>query len=125
MLSELVVAAGKCDCELVVPDPEDITFLEAEQFASRVDYGGYTVPLAFLGRHAAGNAAMAVELALALCRKEVDISDEAILDGIAAVDNRCSIRVLSQRPLVILDACRTPQQAAALQIGRASCRERV
>ncbi len=34
-----------------------------------VDYGGYTVPLAFLGRHAAGNAAMAVELALALCRK--------------------------------------------------------
>ena len=114
VLSELVVAAGKCDCELVVPDPEDITFLEAEQFASRVDYGGYTVPLAFLGRHAAGNAAMAVELALALCRKGMDISDEAILEGIAAVDNRCSIRVLSQRPLVILDACRTPQQAAAL-----------
>ena len=114
VLSELVVAAGKCGCELVVPDPEDITFLEAEQFASRVDYGGYTVPLAFLGRHAAGNAAMAVELALALCRKGADISDEAILDGIAAVDNRCSIRVLSQRPLVILDACRTPQQAAAL-----------
>ena len=114
VLSDLIVAAGKCGCELVVPDPEDITFLEAEQFASRVDYGGYTVPLAFLGRHAAGNAAMAVELALALCRKEVDISDEAILDGIAAVDNRCSIRVLSQRPLVILDACRTPQQAAAL-----------
>ena len=114
VLSELIVAAGKCGCELVVPDPEDITFLEAEQFASRVDYGGYTVPLAFLGRHAAGNAAMAVELALALCRKGADISDEAILDGIAAVDNRCSIRVLSQRPLVILDACRTPQQAAAL-----------
>ena len=114
VLSELIVAAGKCGCELVVPDPEDITFLEAEQFASRVDYGGYTVPLAFLGRHAAGNAAMAVELALALCRKGVDISDEAILDGIAAVDNRCSIRVISQRPLIILDACRTPQQAAAL-----------
>ena len=59
VLSELIVAAGKCDCELVVPDPEDITFLEAEKFASKVDYGGYTVPLAFLGRHAAGNAAMA------------------------------------------------------------------
>ena len=114
VLSELIVAAGKCGCELVVPDPEDITFLEAEKFASRVDYGGYTVPLAFLGRHAAGNAAMAVELALALCRKDVDITDEAILEGIAAVENRCSIRVLSQRPLVILDACRTPQQAAAL-----------
>ena len=114
VLSELIVAAGKCDCELVVPDPEDITFLEAEKFASKVDYGGYTVPLAFLGRHAAGNAAMAVELALALCRKDFDIPDEAILDGLAAVENHSSIRVMSQRPLVILDACRTPQQAAAL-----------
>ena len=114
VLSELIVAAGKCDCELVVPDPEDITFLEAEKFASRVDYGGYTVPLAFLGRHAAGNAAMAVELALALCRKDFDITDEAILEGLAAVENRSSIRVVSQRPLIILDACRTPQQAAAL-----------
>ena len=114
VLSELIVAAGKCDCELVVPDPEDITFLEAEKFASKVDYGGYTVPLAFLGRHAAGNAAMAVELALALCRKDFDITDDAILEGLAAVENHSSIRVLSQRPLVILDACRTPQQAAAL-----------
>ena len=93
VLSELIVAAGKCDCELVVPDPEDITFLEAEKFASKVDYGGYTVPLAFLGRHAAGNAAMAVELALALCRKGFDIPDEAILDGLAAVENRSSIRL--------------------------------
>ncbi len=30
------------------------------------------------------------------------------------MENRSSIRVVSQRPLVILDACRTPQQAAAL-----------
>ena len=114
VLSELIVAAGKVDCELVVPDPEDITFLEAEKFTSKVDYGGYTVPLAFLGRHAAGSAAIAVETALALCRKDIFISDEAILEGLAAVENRSSIRVLSQRPLIILDACRTPQQAMAL-----------
>jgi len=72
------------------------------------------VPLAFLGRHAAGSAAIAVELALALCKKGYDIPDEAILEGLAAVENRSSIRVLSQRPLVVLDACRTPQQAIAL-----------
>ena len=62
-----------------------------------------------LGRHAAGSAAIAVELALALCKKGYDIPDEAILEGLAAVENRSSIRVLSQRPLVVLDACRTPQ----------------
>ncbi len=114
VLSELVVAAAKAECELVVPDAEDITFLEAEKFTSKVDYGGYTAPLAFLGRHAAGSAAIAVELALALSKKGYDISDEAILEGLAAVENRSSIRVLSQRPLVVLDACRTPQQAIAL-----------
>ena len=114
VLSELVVAAAKAECELVVPDAEDITFLEAEKFTSKGDYGGYTAPLAFLGRHAAGNAAVAVELALALWRKGFEIPDEAILAGLAAVENRSSIRVLSQKPLIILDACRTPQQAAAL-----------
>ncbi len=114
VLSELIVAAGRCDCELVVPDAEDITFLEAEKFASRVDYGGYTVSLTFPGKLAAGNAAMAVELALALCRKGFEIGDDAILTGLEAVENRSSIRILSQKPLVVLDACRTPQQAAAL-----------
>ena len=95
VLSELVVAAAKAECELVVPDAEDITFLEAEKFTSKVDYGGYTAPLAFW-------------------RKGFEIPDEAILAGLAAVENRSSIRVLSQKPLIILDACRTPQQAAAL-----------
>ena len=114
VLSELVVAAGKAGCELIVPDADDIKFLEAEKFTSKVDYGGYTAPLAFLGRHAAGNAAVAVEMALALWRKGFDIKDEAILAGLAAVENRSSIRVLSQKPLIILDACRTPQQASAL-----------
>lgn len=114
VLSELIVAAGKTDCELVVPDMEDVTFLEAENLASRVDYGGYTASLDFPGRHAAGNAAQAVELALALWRKELDVPDEAILEGLTAVRNHSSIRVLSQRPLILLDACRTPQQAIAL-----------
>ena len=37
-----------------------------------------------------------------------DVYKRQILDGLAAVKNRSSIRVISQRPLVILDACRTP-----------------
>lgn len=113
-LTEIIVAAGKCDCSLVVPDPEDLSFLKAKRFASQIDYGGYEVPLAFLGRHAAFNAAVAVELALALWRTGLDIQDEAILAGLAAVENQSSIRVIRQRPPVVLDACHTPQQAAAL-----------
>ena len=111
-LSEIIVAAGKADCELVVPEEEDITF--PEEAEAGVDYGGYGVPPAFPGYHAACNAAVAVELALALWRRGCDIPDEAILSALAAAENRSSIRILSQKPLVILDACRTPQQAAAL-----------
>ena len=112
-LTEIIVAAGKADCELVVPEEEDITFPE-EGEDSKVDYGGYEVPPAFPGYHAACNAAIAVELALALWRKGFDIPDEAILSALAAAQNPSSIRILSQQPLVVLDACRTPQQAAAL-----------
>ena len=75
-LTEIIVAAGKADCELVVPEEEDITFPEEGEDA-RVDYGGYEVPPAFPGYHAACNAAIAVELALALWRKGFDIPDEA------------------------------------------------
>ena len=113
-LTEIIVAAGKADCELVVPEEEDITFPDDDKPTARVDYGGYDVPPAFMGYHAACNAAVAVELALALWRKGHDIQDDAILGAMAAAQNRSSIRILSRDPLVILDACRTPQQAAAL-----------
>lgn len=113
-LTEIIVAAGKVDCELVVPDEEDITFPDDDKPTARVDYGGYDVPPAFMGYHAACNAAVAVELALALWRKGHDIQDDAILGAMAAAKNRSSIRIVSRDPLVILDACRTPQQAAAL-----------
>ena len=111
-LTEIIVAAGKADCELVAPDEEDITFPEEEGGA--VDYGGYGLSAAFTGYHAACNAAVAVELALALWRRGCDIPDEAILAALQAAESPSSIRILSQQPLVILDACRSPQQAAAL-----------
>lgn len=113
-LTEIIVAAGKCDCELVVPDAEDISFPKARRFTNLVNYGGYEAALPFIGRHAAGNAAVAVELALGLWRRGFEIPDEAILAGLAAVKNTSSICIVHRRPLVILDACHTPQQAQAL-----------
>lgn len=113
-LTEIIVAAGKCGCDLVVPDAEDISFPKARKFTNLVNYGGYEAALPFIGRHAAGNAAVAVELALGLWRKGFDIPDEAILAGLAAVKNASSIYIAHRRPLVILDACHTPQQAQAL-----------
>ena len=49
---ELVVAAAKASVSSS-SDAEDITSSRRKSSASKVDYGGYTAPLAFLGRHAA------------------------------------------------------------------------
>lgn len=113
-LSEIIVTAGKTGCELIVPDQEDITFLEAEALANHVDYGGYEMSLPCLGRAAAGCAAVAVELSLALWRKGVDLPDEAILAGLRGLKGRNGVHVLRQRPLLLADPCRTPQQVQAL-----------
>ena len=57
---------------------------------------------------------MVVEAALALCEKGFDISDEAILGGIAGARFPARIEVLSRRPLVVLDGAHNPDGARAL-----------
>jgi dihydrofolate synthase/folylpolyglutamate synthase len=114
-LSEIIVTAGKKDCALVVPDEADLDFPEAKQFVNMVNYGGYEAALPFIGHHAACNAAVAVELVLGLWRTaQVEVPDEAILAGLAAPKNISSIYIAQRRPLLILDACHTPEQVYAL-----------
>ena len=107
----------------MVPEEEDITFPEEGEDAGWIT-AAYEVPPAFPGYHAACNAAIAVELALALWRKGFDIPDEAILSALAAAQNPSSIRILSQQPLVVLDACAPPSScgAAARAAKRAGAR---
>ena len=55
-----------------------------------------------------------VQAALALCEHGFDISDDAIMQGIAAARNPARIEVLQRRPLVILDGMHNPDSARAL-----------
>lgn len=57
---------------------------------------------------------MVVQAALALCEHGFDISDDAIMQGIAAARNPARIEVLQRRPLVILDGMHNPDGARAL-----------
>jgi dihydrofolate synthase/folylpolyglutamate synthase len=45
---------------------------------------------------------------------QVEVPDEAILAGLAAPKNISSIYIAQRRPLLILDACHTPEQVYAL-----------
>ena len=113
-LRELVVAAGAAGCELVVPDKEDLRLLKGRPLENRIDYGGYQAALNFPGVHQAYNATMAVEIALALWRKGLDISDEAIDKGLAEARLPARIEIVGRDPLVILDGCHNPDGMKAL-----------
>ena len=101
--------------ELVQPQPEDLNLPDQPQpLTNPFSYGGYEVELPFLGAHQSCNAAMAVEIALALWRKGYEIPDEAILSGLETARFPARIEVLRKEPLVILDGCHNPAGAKAL-----------
>lgn len=112
-LATLQMQCQKIGCALTVPDLEDFSEKKHRRLQNRMDYGGYEVILPYLGVHNAHNAAIAIELSLALWRKGVDISDDAILEGLSLAENVGSMLPLQYRPVVVADACQTPMQAAA------------
>lgn len=113
----LQVIAAACireKADLVAPEAEDIHLRRGGLFENRMEYGGYEVNLTLPGAHQACNAAMAIEIALALWRQGLDIPDEAILEGLEATRFPARIEVLRSQPLVLLDGSHNPAGAAAL-----------
>lgn len=113
-MRQIEACAAAANCPLCVPQLEDFHFYRGRPFENRVNYGGYDLEVPFAGRHQAYNAAVVVQAALALCEHGFDISDDAIMQGIAAAHNPARIEVLQRRPLVILDGMHNPDGARAL-----------
>lgn len=113
-LQAIAAACIREKADLVAPEAEDIHLRRGDLFENRMEYGGYEVNLALPGAHQACNAAMAIEIALALWRQGLDIPDEAILEGLEATRFPARIEVLRSQPLVLLDGSHNPAGAAAL-----------
>lgn len=113
-LAVLRAQAEELGCEWVRPEPEDLTCFKGRALENPLDYGGYRVDLPFPGKHQANNAAMAVEICLALWRKGFSISDDAILQGLAQAQLPARIEVLCRHPLVVLDGSHNPDGVRAL-----------
>ena len=113
-VSELVVCAARAECELKVPEMEDLELGGGKRMLRTVNYGGYDFLLPHIGGTAAENAAIAVEVALALWRKGYDIPDDPILEGVPLVSGDCGVHFLRQRPKILAAPCHKPLQAVML-----------
>ena len=113
-VSELIVCAAKAECELKVPEMDDLELSGGKRLLRTVDYGGYPFLLPHIGSSAAENAAIAVEVALALWRKGYNIEDDPILEGVPKVSGECGMHFLRQRPKIVAAPCHKPMQAVAL-----------
>lgn len=100
--------------ELIVPDTEDLTVLASNLLQNQFDYGGYQVEIQMKGHHQGFHLAMAVEAALALCRKGLEIDDEALLKGISEASLPARVEILSLQPIIVLDGGHNPDGVDAL-----------
>ena len=114
-MGPILTAAAEAHTSIITPDKDDLTLLRGKRLENRIDYGGYRAALGLPGTHQANHAAMAVEIALALWREfGYDISDDAILQGLADARMPARIEVLRRHPLLLLDGCNNPDGAKML-----------
>ena len=114
-MGPILTAAAEAHTSIITPDKDDLTLLRGKRLENRIDYGGYRTALGLPGTHQANHAAMAVEIALALWREfGYDISDDAILAGLANAKMPARIEVLRRPPLLLLDGCHNPDGAKML-----------
>ena len=114
-MGPILTAAAEAHTSIITPDKDDLTLLRGKRLENRIDYGGYRAALGLPGTHQANHAAMAVEIALALWREYgYEISDDAILQGLADARMPARIEVLRRHPLLLLDGCHNPDGAKML-----------
>ena len=114
-MGPILTAAAEAHTSIITPYKDDLTLLRGKRLENRIDYGGYRAALGLPGTHQANHAAMAVEIALALWREfGYDISDDAILQGLADARMPARIEVLRRHPLLLLDGCHNPDGAKML-----------
>ena len=114
-MGPILTAAAEAHTSIITPDKDDLTLLRGKRLENRIDYGGYRAALGLPGTHQANHAAMAVEIALALWREfGYDISDDAILQGLADARMPARIEVLRRHPLLLLYGCHNPDGAKML-----------
>jgi dihydrofolate synthase/folylpolyglutamate synthase len=86
-----------------------------QTFRLRTPHGGYQAKLPLLGKHQLDNAATAVLAVEALAKAGVEVTEEAVKQGLESVKWPGRIEVLKRRPLVVVDSAHTADSARRLR----------
>ena len=99
--------------EDILWSPESTT-LDGQTFTLETARRTYRLSIPLLGEHQLENAAVAVGLIEALAEGGIDVSREAIEEGLRRVEWPCRLEVLRRAPLVIADGAHNPHSAGRL-----------
>lgn len=114
-LNVIKAAAAEMANDIIIPDPGQMETEDLGLEGIKLHYRGYSAHLHLPGRHQAGNAATAIEAALALReRYAFNIPDEAIISGLETAYLPARQEILSRKPLVLLDGAHNLQGIKAL-----------
>jgi dihydrofolate synthase/folylpolyglutamate synthase len=88
---------------------------ENQTFRLRTPKAGYQAKLPLLGKHQLDNAATAVLTIEALTKAGIQVSEEAVKQGLESVKWPGRIEVIKWRPLIVVDSAHTADSARRLR----------
>lgn len=100
------VIEDKCSSmnnKLVIPNPSIIK-IESEEFdGTNAIYGDIHFKLPLAGKHMIYNACTAIEAVKALSAYDINITNDAVIKGIAASAMPARLELINKKPIIILD----------------------
>ena len=100
------VIASTCETKcnsLRIPDTDSLTVGEEMLDGTQVEYKGISYKLPLAGKHMVYNSITAVEAVKSLGRFNIDVSDEAIKNGIESSVMPARTELIKKKPVIILD----------------------
>lgn len=101
--------AREMNCDLTIPAYESLTVIHRDLTGQVFSYGRYKeLRIRLLGTYQVYNAAVTVEVIESLRRSGWQISDEALIAGLAATEWTGRMEKICQHPLIFVDGSHNP-----------------
>lgn len=82
---------------------------------TQIEYNGKNIYLPFPGEHQTENCLTVLKTVEVLKKQGIEISDEAVYNGIKNSKNPARCEIINENPLIILDGCHNESSAQALK----------